>query len=92
MIIAIPLWLLVVEVYKAGVFAPALGVLREIWYELDGILKKPGKSVLTEETEVLTAVPEASGEAAEQEEKDKDKDKDADTETEAAAPETEELK
>jgi len=43
MIIAIPLWLVVVEIYKAGAFDPALGVLKEIRDEIGDILKKPEK-------------------------------------------------
>ena len=44
MILAIPIWLVIVEICKAGVFDPALGVLREIWFEIDGLLRKPGKA------------------------------------------------
>ncbi len=42
MIFAIPLWLLVVEIYKAGVFDPTIGVLKEIWGELNEALRRPG--------------------------------------------------
>ena len=69
MIISIPLWMVVLEIYKAGAFAPAFGVFREIWDEIDGILRKPGDRILQEEDEaILTdepAKPEVKEDAGE---------------------------